>query len=182
MTGPDREGAEVLRLARQLPLLGAVSRVARRAVRRHAALERLPDAQVEVLRTVEAHPGIGTRGVADRLQLVPNTVSTTVGELVRAGLLKRARDPSDRRAARLHLTDEGAHRLAAWGAAGDEVLSAALLRLDEDDRRAIGRALPALRRLAAVLDEEDAGHEAAPPRTTTGRSVTGSPDTSDSTP
>jgi DNA-binding NarL/FixJ family response regulator len=94
VTGSGREETEVLGLVRQLPLLGAVSRVARRAVRRQVSQERLPDAQIEVLRTVEAHPGIGTRAVAERLQLVPNTVSTIVGDLVRAGLLRRRTPPA----------------------------------------------------------------------------------------
>lgn len=185
----------MLGLVRQLPLLGAVSRVARRAVRRQVSEERLPDAQVEVLRTVEAHPGIGTRAVAERLQLVPNTVSTIVGELVRAGLLRRARDRSDRRAARLYLTEEAVARLAAWVAAGDEVLSSALLRLDETDRRALETAMPALRRLLDVLDEADGAagdgegdqggdtaHGASPRGTTSGRSVSGSRSTPASTP
>jgi DNA-binding MarR family transcriptional regulator len=193
VTGQER--AEVLGLVRQLPLLGAVSRVARRAVRRQAPGERLPDAQVEVLRAVEAHPGIGTRAVAERLQLVPNTVSTIVGELVRAGLLRRSRDRSDRRAARLYLTEEAVARLAAWVEAGDEVLSTALLRLDEADRRALETAMPALRRLLDVLDEADGAggdgdgdraggtaHGASPRGTTSGRSVSGSRSTPASTP
>ncbi|WP_217237575.1 MarR family winged helix-turn-helix transcriptional regulator [Streptomyces sp. AC555_RSS877] len=197
MSGPEREDAEVLALVRQLPLLGAVSRVARRAVRRQASAERLPDAQIGVLRTIEAHPGIGPRAVADRLQLVPNTVSTIVGELVRAGLLRRDRDRSDRRAARLYLTEEAVDRLAAWVAAGDEVLSAALLSLDEADRRALDRAMPALRRLLDVLDAADGdeqgdegeaadrgdtAHRASPRGTTSGPSVSGSRSTSASTP
>ncbi|MFE9644430.1 MarR family winged helix-turn-helix transcriptional regulator [Streptomyces sp. NPDC006365] len=188
MTGQGPERAEVLGLVRQLPLLGAVSRVARRAVRRQVTEERLPDAQIEVLRTVEANPGIGTRAVAERLQLVPNTVSTIVGDLVRAGLLRRARDRSDRRAARLYLTEQAVNRLAAWVAAGDDVLSEALLRLDEDDRRSLEQAMPALRRLLDVLDEEDApdesdaGHRASPRGTTNGQSVSGSRSTPASTP
>lgn len=195
MTGSGRDGTEVLGLVRQLPLLGAVSRVARRAVRRQVSQERLPDAQIEVLRTVEAHPGIGTRAVAERLQLVPNTVSTLVGDLVRAGLLRRARDRSDRRAARLYLTEEAVARLQDWVAAGDEVLSTALLRLDEADRQVLETAMPALRRLLEVLDdaeegdEEGAGdrggdpaHGASPRGTTSGRSESGSRSTSASTP
>ena len=195
MTGSGRDGTEVLGLVRQLPLLGAVSRVARRAVRRQVSQERLPDAQIEVLRTVEAHPGTGTRAVAERLQFVPNTVSTIVGDLVRAGLLRRARDSSDRRAARLYLTEEAVARLKAWVAAGDEVLSTALLRLDEADRRALETAMPALRRLLDVLDEADGGdgeregdrggdpaHGASPRGTTSGRSEPGSRSTSASTP
>ncbi|MFH8414589.1 MarR family winged helix-turn-helix transcriptional regulator [Streptomyces collinus] len=194
MTGSGREETEVLGLVRQLPLLGAVSRVARRAVRRQVSQERLPDAQIEVLRTVEAHPGIGTRAVAERLQLVPNTVSTIVGDLVRAGLLRRARDRSDRRAARLYLTEEAVARLQDWVAAGDEVLSTALLRLDEADRKVLETAMPALRRLLDVLDEADGddegegdrggapAHGASPRGTTSGRSEPGSRSTSASTP
>ncbi|MDT0566334.1 MarR family winged helix-turn-helix transcriptional regulator [Streptomyces sp. DSM 3412] len=195
MTGSGRDGTEVLGLVRQLPLLGAVSRVARRAVRRQVSQERLPDAQIEVLRTVEAHPGIGTRAVAEWLQLVPNTVSTLVGDLVRAGLLRRARDRSDRRAARLYLTEEAVARLQDWVAAGDEVLSTALLRLDEADRQVLETAMPALRRLLEVLDDADEGdvegagdrggdpaHGASPRGTTSGRSESGSRSTSASTP
>ena len=186
MTGRGPERAEVLGLVRQLPLLGAVSRAARRAVRRQIPGERIPDAQIEVLRTVEAQPGIGTRLVAERLQLVPNTVSTIVGDLVRAGLVRRTSDRSDRRVARLYLTDQAADRLAAWTGAGDEVLSEALLRLDDDDRRALDQAMPALRHLLAVLDELDvadgheagdpggATHEASPRGKTKGRPVSGS--------
>ncbi|GHC94542.1 MarR family winged helix-turn-helix transcriptional regulator [Streptomyces violaceochromogenes] len=133
--------------------------------------------------------------MAERLQLVPNTVSTIVGDLVRAGLLRRARDRSDRRAARLYLTEEAVARLQDWAAAGDEVLSTALLRLDEADRKVLETAMPALRRLLDVLDEADGdagegegdregdpAHRASPRGTTSGRSEPGSRSTSASTP
>ncbi|MEU5946777.1 MarR family transcriptional regulator [Micromonospora sp. NPDC047465] len=179
MTGPH--GDDAASLARQLPVFGAVARAARRAVRRQVDVPRLAEAQVEVLRTVEANPGVGIRSVAERLQLVPNTVSTIVGELVGAGLLVRERDEADRRAARLRLTPAAVERLASWGAAREEVLSAALARLDDADRRAIGQAVPAVRRLLAVL-EATAGQDASRRGTTTGQSVAGSRSTADSTP
>src|SRR5689334_11107236 len=98
-----------------MTVFGAVGRVLRRAVRRAAPVDRLSLAQVEVLRAVEANPGIGTRAAAEQLQLVPNTVSTIIGELVTAGLLTRVRHQEDRRVARLNLTTQGEEHLAAWG-------------------------------------------------------------------
>ncbi|WP_229402529.1 MarR family winged helix-turn-helix transcriptional regulator [Micromonospora okii] len=179
---------EMVLLARETILFGALARTARRAVRRQVAAAGLPQAQVEVLRAVQAQPGIGTRAVAQRLQLVPNTVSTLVGGLVAAGLLLRVRDDGDRRATRLHLTEQAVDRLARWDAARDEVLSTALARLDEGDRSAIRGSLPALRRLLAALheaggEESDGVSQAAGPQgTTTGQPVTGSRSTLDSTP
>ncbi|MEU8820511.1 MarR family transcriptional regulator [Actinoplanes sp. NPDC048796] len=143
-----------LDLARQMTVFGAVGRVLRRAVRRVASVDRLSMAQVEVLRTVEAHPGIGTRATAEELQLVPNTVSTIIGELVTAGLITRVRDEGDRRVARLNLTGQGEKHLASWGETQDAVLAAALERLDPADRDAVRQALPAVRRLLAVLESD----------------------------
>jgi DNA-binding MarR family transcriptional regulator len=157
--GGDRPGlsdrAELVALARELPVLATLARVARRAVRRSARLPALPDAQVEVLRVVEASPGIGTGRVAEQLQLVPNTVSTLVGELVTAGLLTRERDEADRRAARLQLTPTAEERLQQWGAVRDQVVSAALAQLAPAERQALADALPSVRHLLAVLDAVD---------------------------
>ncbi|MEV1289906.1 MarR family winged helix-turn-helix transcriptional regulator [Micromonospora sp. NPDC049679] len=175
-------GDDMVDLARELPLFGAVARVARRAVRRHAALPPLPEAQVQVLRAVEANPGIGTGAVAERLQLVPNTVSTIVGELVQAGLLSRERAAGDRRVGRLSLTPAAEDALRLWGAARDEVISAALRRLDDADRRAIAQALPAMRRLLALLDVDEPGQDTSRSGTTTGQPAAGSRTTTDSTP
>ncbi|MGK5682623.1 MarR family winged helix-turn-helix transcriptional regulator [Actinoplanes sp. URMC 104] len=151
----DLRGVDAPALARQMTVFAVLGRVLRKAVRRRAVVAPLPYAQVEVLRTVEAHPGLGTRAVAERLQLVPNTVSTIVGELVSSGLLSRVRDSGDRRVARLDLTAAGRQHLATWSEAQHAVLAAAMARLGEDDRRAISDALPAVRRLLEVLDEGD---------------------------
>ncbi len=160
--GADDDVSELVALARELPVLAALTRVARRVVRRAGVgLPTLPDAQVEVLRVVEATPGVGTGRVAEQLQLVPNTVSTLVGELVAAGLLTRERDAADRRAARLHLTPAAVDALARWGAVRDDVVSRALARLDPADRQALADCLPAARRLLAALDSADPLVEAA---------------------
>jgi DNA-binding MarR family transcriptional regulator len=138
-------------------LIDDLNRV-RRAVRRRLRArqpQRLPSAQVEVLQVVEEHPGTGISATARALYLADNSVSGLVNQLVGAGLLRRETDPADRRVARLHLTPAADARLSSWRSARTELVGHGLSRLTEADRDAIGRALPALRRLADVLAEED---------------------------
>ena len=45
--------------------------------------------------------------LAERLGVVPRSVTTVVDALEQAGLVRRAVDPQNRRAIRLHLTDAG---------------------------------------------------------------------------
>ncbi|MER7331190.1 MULTISPECIES: MarR family transcriptional regulator [unclassified Micromonospora] len=128
--------------------LGDLHRVLRRAAIQRAGRVTLPDAQVEVLRLVQRQPGVGVREAAERLGTAANTVSTLVGELTSAGLLRRDRDPVDRRTVRLELTDAARERMAAYGRHRRDLLGAALADLDDADRKALLAAAPALRRLA----------------------------------
>ena len=45
--------------------------------------------------------------LADRLGIVPRSVTTVIDALEQAGLVRREIDPHNRRAIRLHLTDQG---------------------------------------------------------------------------
>ena len=92
----------------------AVRRVSRRAVRARLDQQALAGAQVEVLVTVVESPGIGVAETARVLGVAPNTVSTLVGQLVRAGLLERTEDALDRRAAVLLPTAPGRTRVRRW--------------------------------------------------------------------
>jgi DNA-binding MarR family transcriptional regulator len=132
-------------------LTASMRRFARRAVAARLAFTPLPEAQRELLFVVEAHPGIGIAAAAADLGLAGNSVSTLVNALVEAGLLTREIDTADRRAARLMLTDAAMARLQRWRQARGELLGRALDRTDAKDRAAIEAALPALRRLHAML-------------------------------
>ena len=136
-------------------LLGTVQgirRVVRRRVR--AGVPPLPGAQIEVLRVVADQPGIGVAAAARELHLASNSVSTLVNQLVDAGLLRREADPADRRAARLEITGAAATRMAAWRRARTELVAGALTGLSEVDIAAIEHALPALDKLAGILEEQ----------------------------
>ncbi|MGW0136922.1 MarR family winged helix-turn-helix transcriptional regulator [Streptomyces sp. NPDC003299] len=134
--------------------LVGVHRLTRRRLRAGLTAPRLRGAEVELLRLVEARPGIGISEAAKELCLAGNSVSTLVNHLVRDGYLVRGTDPADRRAARLLATDAAAGRLRDWRERRTELLGRHLAGLAESDREALRDAVPALRRLAESLREE----------------------------
>jgi DNA-binding MarR family transcriptional regulator len=140
--------------ARMTSAWGGVRRRLRRGARAAVGGEPLTGAQVELLRLVEAQPGIGVGDAAAALHLAPNTVSTLVGGLVSADLLERRPDPDDRRAARLVLTAAATERLRRWRDERDRLLAAALGELRPADVDALRASLPALERLLAVLEQD----------------------------
>jgi DNA-binding MarR family transcriptional regulator len=136
-------------------LVMGVRRVVRRRLRAEIDGPVLRGAQVELMRLVEAEPGIGVAAAARALHLAGNTVSTLVNQLVDAGMLVRGVDPDDRRAARLLLTDAAGARLARWREARSRLVGDALDRLPAHDVAALGEAMPALRSQIAEMEREE---------------------------
>jgi DNA-binding MarR family transcriptional regulator len=132
-------------------------RVTRRVVRESFPEPALPPSEAELLALVSRAEGTTVNEAAQALQLAPNTVSTLVGRLARAGLLERRPDPADRRAARLHLTVAGTTRVRQFHRHREAVLARALDTLDDHERRALAAALPAMGRLADSLEAIGSG-------------------------
>lgn len=128
-----------------------IQRAARRRIRRDLGVEPLSGAQVELLRLVIEHPGIGVSGAARELHLAGNSVSTLVNHLVSAGYVVRETDPADRRAVRLTATRHGVDRLDRWADRRAQLFGEQLALMDPADRDALEAALPALLRLADGL-------------------------------
>jgi DNA-binding MarR family transcriptional regulator len=139
--------------AQLLAAVGAVRRVARRAVRGSAEAGALPPARSELLRLAVRRPGIGVAEAAQELRLAPNSVSTMVSQLAADGLLHRGRAETDGRSVRLTVTEAGAARVEQWRDLRAELAGRALARLSPADRRAIRAAVPALTRLAEQMEE-----------------------------
>ncbi len=139
--------------------LVGIQRLIRRRLRGGLAGPRLRGAEVELLRLVGTRPGIGVSEAAKELNLAGNSVSTLVNQLVRDAYLVRETDPADRRAARLRLTGAAEKRLEDWHRRRAELVGGRLARLDGADRDALRAALPALRRLAGLLREDDEAGE-----------------------
>ncbi len=139
--------------AQLLGAMGAVRRVARRAVRTSVHADPLPPARSELLRLAARRPGIGVAEAAAELRLAPNSVSTMVSKLAEDGLLNRGRVASDGRSVRLTVTEAGAARIDQWQDIRTDLAGRALDRLTPADRQALAAAIPALTRLAEQMEE-----------------------------
>jgi DNA-binding MarR family transcriptional regulator len=148
--GGERAKAEAAEL---LAALGAVRRLARRAVRGAAYAGALPPARSELLRLAARRPGISVAEAAHELRLAPNSVSTMVSKLSADGLLSRGRAAADGRSVRLTVTGKGAALIEQWRDIRAELTGRALERLAAPDRQAIRAAVPALARLAEQMEE-----------------------------
>ena len=133
--------------------MGAVRRVARRAVRTSVHADPLPPARSELLRLAARRPGIGVAEAAAELHLAPNSVSTMVSKLAEDGLLNRDRVASDGRSVRLSVTEAGAARVEQWRDIRTDLAGRAIDLLAPADRQALVAAIPALSRLAERMEE-----------------------------
>lgn len=132
----------------------ALRRVARRAARRN--LPELPSSESELLSLVEELRGIGVNEAARLMQVSPNTVSTLIRSLARRGLLERLSDPSDRRAALLHVTGAGAARIRRIRLQRAEAITDAMSALDEADQYVLAQSVPSMQRLLDELEKCEA--------------------------
>ena len=82
--------------------------------------------------------------IADRLGIVPRSLTTVVDSLEEAGLVRRETDPSNRRAILLHLTDRGAAFRDDLRAARARAAEDLFAPLGPEDRAALGALLARL--------------------------------------
>jgi DNA-binding MarR family transcriptional regulator len=129
-------------------------RALRASIRTDYPWETLPIAQVEVMQSLAESEPAAAGELATRLRLAPNTVSGLISRLMAAGLVDRGTDSGDRRKAVVQLTGAGRERLAAWQAAHENRIGAALDALAPEDRAALGAALPAMGALVRHLYDE----------------------------
>lgn len=153
MSEPAGRAADLERAGRLLEALGAVRRQLRRSVGRPWPTTELTGSQIELVRLVRREPGTTVSEAAERLGVAANTVSTLVRQLTDAGLLRKEADAADRRIGRLHVTAAARRRIEGWRDRRAEAVARAVIRLDDDDRRALEQAAPALERLVAALQE-----------------------------
>lgn len=139
-------------------LLGPLRRAVTRAVPAPEHALALSEAQIELLRCLAHTSPQTTTELAARLHLARPTVSNLVKGLSRNGMVVRELSPVDARAVLIQLSARSRAELADADVHRDATLQRAIDDLDDDDRAAIERALPALARLLERL-REDAGTE-----------------------
>jgi DNA-binding MarR family transcriptional regulator len=137
--------------ARLRTVIGRLSRRLRgTAAAREAGLT--PTA-TSVLLNVDRNGSLRLAELAEWEGINPTLLSRVIATLIEGGLLKRASDEGDRRAAWVSVTAAG-HRLAErMRRERTDAINAAMGALSFEDSRRIERALPALEALAAELRE-----------------------------
>lgn len=110
-------------------------------------------AQVELMQTLNEVGELRIGDLADVMLLAPNTVSSLVQQAVSAGRAERVKHAEDGRVALVRLTEQGTSQLKEWMQAHESRLAAALTGLSAKDRTSIFRAVVALDRLTAKLNE-----------------------------
>lgn len=100
-------------------------------------------AQCHTLLELEASE-LSLTGLAAALDLDTSTLSRTVDGLVRAGMVARAEDASDRRSLRLTLTPAGRAKVAFINTTCNRYYGDLLAGMNERDRRCVARAVELL--------------------------------------
>jgi DNA-binding MarR family transcriptional regulator len=153
----DPTDAELRAVARRLGSeLGPFRRRLMNASRSAADLPDLPDAQVEVLRRLEAIGWATPTLLGRALGLARSTVSNLILAMERDGLVDRRLAKGDGRSTEVGLTDHARDLLRTFDRSAEGVLVGALRSLGAAERRDIARALPALEALHAAIGGEPA--------------------------
>src|SRR4051794_14496656 len=101
-------------------------------------------AQWKVLFKLTRTPGLRQVELADMLDLEPITLCRIVDRLEEAGLVERTRDPEDRRAWRLHVTEKAQPLVGQLQGVGAELVKQAFAGIDRKDieitRKVLARA------------------------------------------
>jgi DNA-binding MarR family transcriptional regulator len=150
-TTPEQaEQAEQAELASRLRL--AVARLSRRIRQQAAATgDELTASAQATLATVEHRGPVSLGELAAVEQVQPPSMTRIIARLEEWGYVLRAVDPTDRRIARVAITDDGRELLARSRTRKDVFLAQRVAGLSDADRARLQRALPILEHL---LDDE----------------------------
>src|SRR4051794_12101268 len=134
--------------------IGETAHALRKAFDRLAIGLGVTRAQWKVLFKLSRKPGLRQVELADMLDLEPITLCRIVDRLEEAGLVQRSRDPDDRRAWRLHVTDKSQPLIDKLHAVGDVLVAHAFAGIDPKDIATTRQVLARVR--------ENSGRTAAP--------------------
>lgn len=126
-------------------LISDVSRLMRRRFDERARQVGATRAQWRTLTTLSRNEGLNQGALADLLEVEPITLCRMIDRLEESGLVERRRDPADRRAWQLFLTDKSTPILADLRAMADELFDQMLLGVDGPSRDALVGALDIIR-------------------------------------
>lgn len=125
--------------------IGETAHTLRKAFDRLAVGLSVTRAQWKVLFNLTRKPGLRQVELADLLDLEPITLCRIVDRLEEAGLVERSRDPDDRRAWQLHVTQKAQPLIEKLQAVGAELVGQAFAGIDPKDIEITRRVLAQVR-------------------------------------
>jgi MarR family transcriptional regulator for hemolysin len=125
--------------------IGETAHALRKAFDRLAVGLGVTRAQWKVLFKLTRKPGLRQVDLADLLDLEPITLCRIVDRLEESGLVERTRDPEDRRAWRLNLTQKSRPLIEKLQAVGAELVGQAFAGIDPKDIEVTRRVLAEVR-------------------------------------
>lgn len=139
-------------------LLSDTARLLRRRFDERARSSGASVAQWRALKILSRQPGLNQGQLAEQLEVEPITACRMVDRLEEAGFVERRRDPADRRAWRIHLTDKADPVLDELQELAGVMIEDALQGLSSVQREELVGSLQAIR---ANLSNVQEGKEAA---------------------
>lgn len=142
---PDIAPSSIVELSRGLSF--AIGRANRRML---AAGQGLGQGHLNALATIFRSGPIRPGDLAQREFVSAPTMTRTLRDLERLGLVRRQPDARDGRSILVSVTEEGEHEVLRARSARAELLAELLAHLQPDQVAALRDALPALERLATI--------------------------------
>lgn len=125
--------------------IGETSHALRRAFDRKAAALGVTRAQWRLLAHLNRAPGGRQVELAERMDIEPITLCRIVDRLEESNLVERRRDPADRRAWQLYLTDKAGPLVERLHGLADELSDEAFAGLDDAHLATVRTALARIR-------------------------------------
>jgi DNA-binding MarR family transcriptional regulator len=139
-------------------LIGDVSRLMRKRFDERARAIGVTRAQWHTLTKLSRAEGINQGGLAELLEVEPITLCRMIDRLEEAGLVERRRDPHDRRAWRIYITDKARPLIDQLRALADEMFASALAGVDDAAQRAMFETLNAIHANLSTHEPNEASH------------------------
>ena len=132
-------------------LISDVSRLMRRRFDERAREVGATRAQWRTLTTLSRNEGLNQGALADLLEVEPITLCRMIDRLEESGLVERRRDPSDRRAWQLFLTDKSKPILDDLRGMADDLFDQMLSGMGDAERDALSKSLDRMRANLLIL-------------------------------
>ena len=126
-------------------LLSDVARLMRRRFDERARAIGVTRAQWRTLGVLARNEGANQGQLAELLEVEPITLCRMIDRLAEAGHVERRRDPADRRAWNIYLTDTSRPLIDRLHVLADELMAEALDGLDDATRAALTRSIDRIR-------------------------------------